>query len=338
VKYEEFNGAILDLTGFITSKTPMTYGHNSAKNGNGVAAYVYDLDPAFSTFTPQYEPFSSPGPSTIAFDKDGNRLAQAQIRRKPDIAAPDGVNTTFFPPGADQDYEGAFGVPDGFPNFFGTSAAAPHAAAVAALVIQAAGGPSSIPPKSVADVLKTSAPPHDVDVFFSKAEGSTGNNQVQITAQGENLTAVGDSPRFFTLTFQATKPGQTLNSLTLNLAGTSLVFDINEFPATLGSTTGPTLVSATPTTGPSRTVTLNFNGFTSGNKVRFGVDRDYTNAAFDNLGGGNDADPLGGAKFKAVLSDSTVVTGTFVNDLETGWRLYDGFGLIDAVNAVNQVR
>ena len=338
VKYEEFNGAILDLTGFITSKTPMTYGHNCAKNGNGVAAYVYDLDPAFSTFTPQYEPFSSPGPSTIAFDKDGNRLAQAQIRRKPDIAAPDGVNTTFFPPGADQDYESFFGVPDGFPNFFGTSAAAPHAAAVAALVIQAAGGPSSIPPKSVADVLKTSSPPRDVDVFFSKAEGSTGNNQVQITAQGENLTAVGDSPRFFTLTFQATKPGQTLNSLTLNLAGTSLVFDINEFPATLGSTTGPTLVSATPTTGPSRTVTLNFSGFTSGNKVRFGVDRDYTNAAFDNLGGGNDADPLGGAKFKAVLSDSTVVTGTFVNDLQTGWRLYDGFGLIDAVNAVNQVR
>ena len=71
--------------------------------------------------------------------------------------------------------------------------------------------------------------------------------------------------------------------------------------------------------------------------MRFGVDRDYTNAAFVNLGGGNDGDPVGGAKFKAVLSDSSVVRGTFVNDLKTGWRLYDGFGLIDAVNAVAQV-
>jgi len=337
VKYEEFNGAILDLTGFITSKTPMTYGHNCAKNGNGVAAYVYDFDPAFANFTEQYESFSSPGPSTIVFDKDGNRLAQAQIRSKPDIAAPDGVNTTFFPAGPDQDYEAFFGVPDGFPNFFGTSAAAPHAAAVAALVIEKAGGSGSITPKRVSAVLKASAPPRDVDLFFSKAEGLTGNNSITITAQGENFTAVGDSPRFFTLKFQATKPGQTLDSLTLNLAGTSLVFDINEFPVTIGSSSGPKLVSATPTTGPSRTVNLMFSGFTSGNTVKFGVDRDYTNAAFVNLGGGNDGDPVGGAKFIAVLSDSTVVRGTFVNNLKTGWRLYDGFGLIDAVNAVTQV-
>jgi hypothetical protein len=174
-------------------------------------------------------------------------------------------------------------------------------------------------------------------LFFSKAEGATGSNEVAITAQGENFTSVGDSPRFFTLTFKATKPGQTLDSLTLDLSGTSLVFDINEFPVTLGSSTGPTLVSGTPTVGPSRTVHLTFSGFTTGNKVRFGVDRDVTNPSFQNLGGGNDGDVMGNAKFKAVLSDGTVVRGTFVNDKETGWHLYDGFGLIDAVNAVAQV-
>ena len=62
------------------------------------------------------------------FDANGNRLARPEIRRKPELSATDGGNTTFFVADTIRD-------DDDFPNFFGTSAAAPHAAAIAALVL-----------------------------------------------------------------------------------------------------------------------------------------------------------------------------------------------------------
>ena len=74
--------------------------------------------------------FSSAGGIPVLFDADGNRLATPEIRSKPGVTAPDGGNNTFF--GGDTGLDG-----DGFPNFFGTSAAAPHAAAVAALMLDA---------------------------------------------------------------------------------------------------------------------------------------------------------------------------------------------------------
>jgi len=91
------------------------------------------------------EPFSSAGPTPIIFDTAGSRLAIPQIRLKPEIVAPDGTDTTFF--GRDVDA-------DRFPNFFGTSAAAPHAAAVAALMLQSA---PTTAPETVYDILETTA-------------------------------------------------------------------------------------------------------------------------------------------------------------------------------------
>jgi len=71
------------------------------------------------------ESFSSRGPTiTRYFDKDGNRLATPDVRLKPDLAGADGVATT-------TDFD--VGTPDLNP-FFGTSAAAPSAAGVAALL------------------------------------------------------------------------------------------------------------------------------------------------------------------------------------------------------------
>ena len=65
------------------------------------------------------EAFSSGGPAiTRLFDVSGNRLAQPDVRPKPDVSGADGVATS---------------VP-GFSPFFGTSAAAPSVAGIAVLL------------------------------------------------------------------------------------------------------------------------------------------------------------------------------------------------------------
>jgi subtilisin family serine protease len=74
------------------------------------------------------EPFSSDGPRRIFYNPDGTAITPGnvsstggRVRLKPDITAADGVAT----------------ATPGFADFHGTSAAAPHAAAIAALLLSA---------------------------------------------------------------------------------------------------------------------------------------------------------------------------------------------------------
>ena len=122
------------------------YGHTNAAGAVAVGAANYSQTPAFGVNPPVLEPFSSAGSTPIFFDIAGNRLASAVIRRKPEIVAPDGANTTFF--GGDD------GDADSFPNFFGTSAAAPHAAGVAALLREKQ---PLLSPVSVSQALQSTA-------------------------------------------------------------------------------------------------------------------------------------------------------------------------------------
>jgi subtilisin family serine protease len=103
------------------------FGHANALGAEAVGAAFYDDTPAFGVSPPVLETFSSAGTTPILFDLDGNPTNDPRSN-KPEIVAPDGADTTFF--GSDVE-------PNGFPNFFGTSAAAPHAAGVAALLFEA---------------------------------------------------------------------------------------------------------------------------------------------------------------------------------------------------------
>ncbi|MEY2537560.1 MAG: hypothetical protein QOG67_1300 [Verrucomicrobiota bacterium] len=330
---------------YYQAKAPSSHGHSSAKGAIGVAAYVYDdspSNPPGPPFTPAFEDFSSAGPATIDFDANGNRLAVSEVRLKPDIAAPDGGNTTFF----GDDYEG-----DGFPNFFGTSAAAPHAAGVAALLLQKAGGPASIAPQQLSDLLKsTVTAEHDLDPFFSHAvAGPTRFTRrtkrftgamVNVTACGNASNASSHDRNFFTITFDSTRARETLKSVTIDINPAGLNFDTSTdvgFPLTLGELVNIAPQSITTTTSSTafgiESVKLIFapGSFTTATSVSFGVDRDYIGD-----GAGNQADILQGAIVSASTSRNNL-RGTFVNDVGFGFSIADGFGLIDAVAAAQQV-
>ena len=126
------------------------FGHHQAAGGAGIAAADYRNTPEFGTNPAQPQPSTSRGGVPILFDTAGSRLSQPIVRQQPVLTGPDNTNTTFFSVGQDPDN-------DGNPNFAGTSAAAPHIAAVAALMMEAAGGPGSLSPQQINTVLSNTA-------------------------------------------------------------------------------------------------------------------------------------------------------------------------------------
>lgn len=113
-----------------TTNSSTTYGHSNAVGAVAVGAAFFGTTPEFGVNPPLLNSFSSYGTTPIFFDIAGNRLATPEVRPRPQITAVDGTNTTFFFGDTARDA-------DTLPNFFGTSASAPHAAAVAALMLEA---------------------------------------------------------------------------------------------------------------------------------------------------------------------------------------------------------
>lgn len=122
------------------------FGHANSNSAITVGATNYLNTPRYGQSPPLVEYYSSAGGASILFDAKGKRLNTPPVYKKPDITAPDGVDTTFF---GNQDTDN-----NGFPNIAGTSAAAPHVAGIAALLLQAK---PALQPADIKNILNKTA-------------------------------------------------------------------------------------------------------------------------------------------------------------------------------------
>ncbi len=138
--YFDFGGGTMFVDEYDT-QSGSSYGHPIAAGAEAVGAAAWYNTAAWNSalhpgqcYPACLEYFSSAGGVPILFDKDGNRLRRPQVRLKPGVTGPDGGNSTFFYSVFPYEVPGST-EPDVYPNFFGTSASAPHVAAIAALMI-----------------------------------------------------------------------------------------------------------------------------------------------------------------------------------------------------------
>jgi hypothetical protein len=381
VRYVKTSGPVLE---YFDYQTPITFGHNHEPGALSAAG----VGP-FPPFLP--EDYSSPGPSYIYFDQNANRLATPIIRQKPDVAAATNVNTTFF--GSDSTRDA-----DAFPNFGGTSAAAPSAAGIAALVLQANGGPGSVTQPQMRTILQRSGFNHDLDPFFAVGQARTANGgKLTITVRAnqggfsfnDGTTVSTTDPNAVAVSYVG--PG-SVASLSFDVRGGNptggnevtmmqtpgLVWDNRTgantgFPFTVGRTTGAltpgniTAAYGDPAPPPSVaghffTLNLTFAAgtFTSGSGFTFGSDRDERSTANNPPAStsGNSADywglivrhpqgdtptpndpsgqPASGVRFSGTMSDGSTFSGVTTNRIGKGYSFLDGFGFINAQEAVAQ--
>lgn len=159
IKFIQLGEAVPTASQFAISSAgdtlgPAVFGHSVATGAISTAAVRYNATTAPETFSSRgpavhyFGPVTGPGAAPA--------LTVPAVRSKPDLAATDGGANTFFGT-----------LSKGVWRFFGTSAAAPHAAAIAALGLQANPG---LTPSQIRGALTTTARP--VGSFGATAVGA----------------------------------------------------------------------------------------------------------------------------------------------------------------------
>jgi len=177
--------------------TGSVYGHALDANAITVGAAAYYETPAFGVSPPQIEPYSSSGPGEFLIDANGSQLATPVVADKVDISAPDG-GPTALPPN------------EGLSPFYGTSAATPAAAGIAALMLQEN---PSLTPAQIATILAESAiPMANSDV--------SGAGLVQATTAVELAEAAVPDTVVTSGQIRDVSSGQTSNGIVVMTGGT----------------------------------------------------------------------------------------------------------------------
>jgi subtilisin family serine protease len=169
-----------------------SFGKAMANGAFGTGASAWFNTRAFNPRCGSCDParingFSSAGGTPILFDTQGNRLATPEIRQKPNATGPDGADNTFF------GFRLGFKTPRDarqYPNFFGTSASAPHVAAVAALMLETspwldADDVFAILEATADDMDDVRTPDPDVGFDFGTGHGFVNAEKALAAARGD---------------------------------------------------------------------------------------------------------------------------------------------------------